>query len=380
MKLNFGFIFLVCFFLILAEVPVSFFAHPATAETVAEIKKQLNEKEKEHKKISRKAENLDAEVKGLRKDLVLLSKNLQTREAELLETETNLKDLKKKKAECIDTVYKEHQSMGGIVSAGRKYSRNPILSLLTQKDPVTAARSLSVIKSVIPSINQKALISKAQLTELEELEENIENQLSSQKIQQAKLDSQKQKLSELVEKRREIYKETQAQSDEYEKELSELRKKSKNIEELVQNIKTQSPKTEDVAVSSYDSDSGNFLPVEGKIHTKFGEKDDMGANSQGMTFITLSGARVVTPLSGIVKFAGSFQNYKSLLIIEHPNGYHSLISGLDRIDTIVGAELSAGEPVGVASERLNSPRIYYELRKSGKTINPLKILTIQGKS
>jgi len=379
MKRKVRIIFAVFSLLITFSVLLPLMSSVSYAETAAELKQKLNKKEAEHKKISLKAQNLDNEVKGLKKDLVSLSKNLQFREADLLQTEENLKELRKKKQAYIESIYQEHQSMGGVVSAARKYSRNPILSLFAQKDPVDAARSLSIIKSVIPTINQKANFSRTQLVELEEVEKNIEKQISSQRLQQIKLDVQKQKLATLVEKRKNMYEETQAQSDEYKKEVADLRIQSKNLEELVKNIETKTHKAPKVVTSSED-DNGMFMPVEGAVRTKFGEKDDMGAESQGLTFITLSGARVVTPLSGIVKFAGSFQNYKSLLIIEHPKGYHSLISGLDRIDTIVGANLAAGEPVGITSERLDSPRVYYELRKGGKPVNPQKILAAQGKS
>jgi murein hydrolase activator len=70
-------------------------------------------------------------------------------------------------------------------------------------------------------------------------------------------------------------------------------------------------------------------------------------------------------------FAGPFRGYGLILIVEHPNGYHSLIAGLGRIDTAVGQHVLAGEPVGVmGSPTDGNPELYFELRRNGQPINP----------
>jgi len=360
----------VAIFSILLASPIVSFAKEKN------IKTELSKKESVHKKLSLKAKSLNKEVKSLRRNLISLSKNLQNREANLLATEKSLKELKTKKHLYIESIYKENQSMGGIVSAARKYSRNPVIAILTHDDPIKAARSLTIIKSVIPSIDKKSKFLKEQLTQLEEVERNISSKLASHKTQKHKINSEVKQLSSLVNRRKKLYEKTKKETKEYEKQLAKLKKESKNLEELMHNIKTKIKRRPN-AIAELDlpkSSNGKFMPVSGNFHTKFGETDDMGAESKGITFTTLSGARVVTPMNGTVKFAGPFQGHKSLLIIEHPKGYHSLISGLERVDTVVGASLAAGEPVGVANQELEAPRIYYELRKRGKPINPQKIL------
>jgi septal ring factor EnvC (AmiA/AmiB activator) len=59
------------------------------------------------------------------------------------------------------------------------------------------------------------------------------------------------------------------------------------------------------------------------------------------------------------------------LIIEHGDGYHSLLAGLDRIEGTVGQWLVAGEPVGTMPASEKKPRLYLELRHDGQPINPL---------
>jgi septal ring factor EnvC (AmiA/AmiB activator) len=96
----------------------------------------------------------------------------------------------------------------------------------------------------------------------------------------------------------------------------------------------------------------------------------MGISSKGITIETRSGAQVVAPFDGRIEFAGPFRGYGQILIIEHADGYHSLLAGLGRIDGTVGQSLVAGEPVGAMGSS-DRPSLYLELRRHGQPINPL---------
>lgn len=118
--------------------------------------------------------------------------------------------------------------------------------------------------------------------------------------------------------------------------------------------------------------AGGFRPpTSGRISVRFGEIDRFGATSRGITFVTRSGATVVSPLPGTIQFAGPFRGYGQILIVDHGNGYHSLLAGLGRIDGSVGQTVSAGEPIGVlAAPADGSPELYFEVRRNGQPVNP----------
>jgi septal ring factor EnvC (AmiA/AmiB activator) len=86
---------------------------------------------------------------------------------------------------------------------------------------------------------------------------------------------------------------------------------------------------------------------------------------------------VVAPWDGRVEFAGPFRGYGQILIIEHGDGYHSLLAGLERIDVAVGQALVAGEPVGVVKSGEGKPSLYLELRRHGQPIDPLPWLSLR---
>jgi septal ring factor EnvC (AmiA/AmiB activator) len=118
-------------------------------------------------------------------------------------------------------------------------------------------------------------------------------------------------------------------------------------------------------------DEAQRLPVAGQVTTRYGEADKFGVTSRGLTVTSRPGAQVVAPTAGSVMFAGPFRGYGLILIVEHPNGYHSLIAGLGRIDTKVGQRVLAGEPLGVMGTPSDgNPDLYFELRRNGQPINP----------
>jgi septal ring factor EnvC (AmiA/AmiB activator) len=116
------------------------------------------------------------------------------------------------------------------------------------------------------------------------------------------------------------------------------------------------------------------LPVRGKVIARYGQTDALGAAQKGIVLQTRSRGQVIAPADGVVAFAGSFRGYGQLLIMEHGGGYHTLLSGLDRIDANVGQRLLMGEPVGTMGPA-DAPSLYFELRHNGQSINPMPWLT-----
>ena len=71
-------------------------------------------------------------------------------------------------------------------------------------------------------------------------------------------------------------------------------------------------------------------------------------------------------------FAGVFRGYGNLVILELPKKDHVLISGMAKISAEIGDEVLAGEPLGEMAPSTSSlPKLYFELRRQGRPINPL---------
>lgn len=119
------------------------------------------------------------------------------------------------------------------------------------------------------------------------------------------------------------------------------------------------------------------FPARGRVITRYGQTNDVGVVNKGLEIATRKGAQVIAPYDGQVAFAGPFRGYGLLLIIEHSEGYHTLLAGMARIDATVGQRLLSGEPVGVMGQDEAKPTLYVELRRNGQPVNPLPWLTAQ---
>lgn len=114
------------------------------------------------------------------------------------------------------------------------------------------------------------------------------------------------------------------------------------------------------------------LPVEGRTLAGFGETGDSGLRSRGLTLAPRGGAQVVAPAAGRVAFSGPYRGFGRIVIIEHANGWTSVITGLEHSNVATGTELVAGSPIGAAAS-VNAA-ITLELRRDGKPVNPLEYI------
>ena len=118
------------------------------------------------------------------------------------------------------------------------------------------------------------------------------------------------------------------------------------------------------------------FPAAGPVIVRFGEPAENGRTAEGTTIRTRPSALVVAPAPGTAVFAESFLDYGELLIIDHGEGYHVLLAGLERLDARVGDELVSGEPIGLMGSDAGAPhRLYIELRRGGRPVDPLPWLT-----
>ena len=111
------------------------------------------------------------------------------------------------------------------------------------------------------------------------------------------------------------------------------------------------------------------MPVRGTRVGRYGESTGLGPRAQGITLRTRPRAQVVAPHAGRVVFAGPFRDYGLILIISHGEGYHSLLAGLSKLQTVVGQSVLTGEPVGVMGGD-GKRSLYVELRRKGTAIDP----------
>jgi septal ring factor EnvC (AmiA/AmiB activator) len=96
----------------------------------------------------------------------------------------------------------------------------------------------------------------------------------------------------------------------------------------------------------------------------------------GLWFEASGKAEAVAPADSEVVFAGTYQKFGQVLILEIAGGYHLTLAGFGRIDVHIGDLVLAGEPVGILPEG-TAVRLYMELRRNGQAVDPAQWLSAE---
>ncbi len=83
-------------------------------------------------------------------------------------------------------------------------------------------------------------------------------------------------------------------------------------------------------------------------------------------------SKVYAARSGKVLFSGYKGGYGRLIIIGHEHGYRSYYGHLNRIKVKTGSSIKRGDLIALSGNtgRTTGPHLHFEIRKSGKPVNP----------
>jgi septal ring factor EnvC (AmiA/AmiB activator) len=117
------------------------------------------------------------------------------------------------------------------------------------------------------------------------------------------------------------------------------------------------------------------VPVAGKLVMGFDEVSEAGVRSRGLTFATAPDARVVAPAGGTVRYARRFRDYGTIVIIDHADGWTSLVTGLAMTPVKFGDRIALGATIGTAPRE--DPRITVELRRRGRPVDAAALMSVR---
>ena len=81
-------------------------------------------------------------------------------------------------------------------------------------------------------------------------------------------------------------------------------------------------------------------------------------------------------------YADWFKEYGKVMIIDHGDHYYSLVAHVDQFFKKPGDNVGEGETVASVGNTgsLDVPKLYFELRRYGKPLNPMEWLAIRNNS
>ncbi|MBT3556385.1 MAG: peptidoglycan DD-metalloendopeptidase family protein [Rhodospirillales bacterium] len=392
-------------------------AQDVSSENLSQVEKALALELEQSESLHQRITEIARETATLRAKLVTSAKAVQDHEHMIASLEGQLADLEQSERDKVARLATRRKQFAGVLMALERLARFPPEAMIAQPgSPADTVRSALLLRSVVPEIEAQAAELGREVDSLARAREQIEVRRESLWRETVGLEEEGLKLGALLAQKKLLKQQTDAESYLAEQRASELAKEASDLRDLIARIQadkaartlnasetamaTVVPPSKPTAGDSQSVENetqvaalnvlgngilsggsirdmkGNLpFPVIGKVVAKYGETNENGMTQRGLEVKTRPGAQVIASFEGTVVFVGDFRGYGQLLIIEHSGGYHSLLAGMTRIDSVMGQQVLTGEPVGVMGGDAGSSTdqdaiLYVELRREGQSINP----------
>lgn len=384
-----------------------------TEQRLEAVRESLAQDRERAEELARKAEAQARELTQLRTEMRVAAQAVQTHEAALDSLESELSLLEGEATRKQVQFETRRAELGRTLAALQRLSLRPTAALLVSPgDPNDVVRSGLLLRTTVPEIERQAVVLRRDIDELTAVQDRIRTRKAELQVAAVDLTTERKRLAALSEAKNSVLAQTRGAQSEAEKRIADLTAEARTLEELLSNLRDSTAAAAPVP-RPQPGTNGNSLvaptlrpsgpsissargqlswPAYGKVLRGFGAQTEAGVAAQGVTWETRANASVVAPWDGRIAFAGPFRRFGQILIIDHGEGYHSLIAGLGQIDAQLGQWVLAGEPVGTtgagadadsggrASQAQNRSRgstLYVEFRHDGQPINPLPWLAAQ---
>lgn len=372
---------------------------PPTDRRLKEVESALEKERAAQDQLRRKAESLAQELGALKNEMVAAARQAQGLEESLSELEARLAELDAAERARADALRRRHGQMTSILAALQRLAWHPTEALIAYPaPPADAVRSAILLRTALPHVERSARNLRDELAELAAVREDIARQRGEIVSTAEKLEAGQKRLQTMLARKAQLQQALDEKGQDSEKRLVRLSAEAATLRDLLARLEQEgrdraAQRPEIAAPSAAERPGGTPpakpaqaavrplgrselpLPARGKIVIQYGEPTEVGTTHKGITIETRNGAQVVAPHDGRIVFSGPYRGYGQLLIIEHGEGYHTLLAGMTRIDGMVGQVVLAGEPVGVMRDDGDRPTLYLELRRNGQPVNPLPWLT-----
>lgn len=412
----------------LALVAALLFTPPAVAQSDEEKLRRVQDEMEEARQRSEawdsESRKLADETRTLRRRLVGLTARVLEKEAAVEEAEAHLSALEEKEKTAEALFEARSAALVETIAALQLLQKNPPPALLVKPgDALEAARASILLSEIAPTLKEQADELAFKLTELRLIRGAVEDQKETLMQADRNLSKERKGLEKSLARRQKSWSAMSARAVAERERLAKLAETATNLEQLLASLNQvvpvfprvkpapdtglalgRGPKSRESLATSDGleialmSKARGYLrpPALGRVVSAFDSPDNSGGKTKGVQIATQPRAQVVAPFDGEIVFAGPYLSYGQLLIIEAGEGYHLLLSGMQRIDGVVGQRLLAGEPIGLMGEASDpagqlgekntntgaarrdtskardaaKPHLYFEMRKNGKPFDP----------
>ncbi|MGY6661921.1 MAG: murein hydrolase activator EnvC family protein [Glycocaulis sp.] len=352
------------------------------------------------------ANALRQEIAELQARLVEAGSRVQAREADAGAAEARLSELETEEGELRTRLARERASLAEVLAALQRLEMNAPPALAVSPDDASeAARAAGLLAAIAPELERRARAVRSDIEALERLREELSGQRETVEAARDALATVRAQVETLIAERRQAEAALRREAGDLASQAARIAAEARSLRQLWEEI-TQladisprlSPLRErraammaDVAMLEGETllsalpvetvsagpgfgDMRGRLrpPVEGRVASPAGTPGPDGIRREGLWLDARSSGQVSAPFDGVVVFAGPFQSFEAVVMINTSDGYTLILGGIGLLYAEEGQSVLAGEPVGLMPEReIPPPHLYYEVRRgNGTAENP----------
>lgn len=348
----------------------------STRDNLKQVEQQILQEQMSQAASQRKAAALSKEVKAVQGDLVTTAKKIQSQENRLSDLEDQKEALKKQEKEALEQLSLTDKQLYRVMKGMQTLALRPTELLLIQpKTPTQVFRSRLMMRYSLPVIGRIHDETRQKLENLARVRTELEQKGVQIRQVYSDLNDQNEKMNRLLLQKKIMQAQYTSDYEKSKKKVQALAAKAQDLKDLLKKLEEEQKRRKKTGApvikgtGAFRQAYGRLAwPVQGQLIRSFGSASASGAHTKGVVLKSRPKARLITPFDGMVLFAGPFQNYGQLLIVDHGNEYMTVMAGMEKIDVAVGQELLAGEPIASMGQTYTD--LYLELRYQGQAIDP----------
>lgn len=371
----------------------------ATRAELARARKAAQEASGRVNQLQAEANDAQASADKAVREMATLAARIQLAEAEIIESQARLALISDQRLVLDSRLAAKQQPLVRLTAALQNMARRPLtLSALRPGSLGDTVHVRAVLESTVPEIRRRTATLRSELARQRELEGQARAALDKQRGDERDWRDRRRALAALEVKQRDASRRANRDAMRENERALALGEQARDLDELVDEldragalrrelaalsgpiIRPQRPDASQVVAAAQPvptptataPPAGLRLPVLGRTLIGFGATNDVGLESRGITLAPRGGAQIVSPARGRVAFAGPYRGFGQIVIVEHANGWTSLVTGLARTSVVAGDELFGGSPLGSAAQ--TNPSVTMELRRDGEPVNPLQYM------
>jgi septal ring factor EnvC (AmiA/AmiB activator) len=267
------------------------------------------------------------------------------------------------------------------VRAQRMEPRLRALDRLTRRSPLEVLLPADDLSSLVWRTRALSTVVEADVAALEEMRGVADLQRASL----AELDGLKSSLADRLDVLREESAQASAQRSELNEAMLLLQAKARASSGVVAELaRAQTRLDQLVAELEARPETNGFgalrgrlpLPTPGRIEAGFGKVLEPRFNTvtlrRGIDIRAPAGSPVRAVAPGTVAWTGWLRGFGNVIILDHGDGYHSVLAHLAEVMRPAGGHVFEGEVLGTVGDTgsLQGPVLYFEIRRQGLAVDP----------